>query len=347
MTRIYAWVTDGGACDWYRVVSPLSTLASRYPDEYTWSAGGPVMFPEPFFHKRDGERDIVIGQRVAGDQPLWRELCQRDDIITVYDLDDDLLDVDPANTVPHRIYAPLRQGTLENIQRADVVTVSTPNLAEKIFEETEHPHVEVLPNCTAAHLLAPPPQVPRSDAVVRIVWAGSPFHHQDWQRTGAGEALRALRETHGDRVRFTSMGGDYMSHYVPCEQLPLVGIGDHYLRLHGQYDIGLAPLYPHPFNDCKSWCKALEYAAGGIVPVCSPRPQYHEWAHGGAGLVVGDDSSEAWFNTLNGLITASPDYRHTLAVKAWLKAAEYSIENMVVWWHQVYQDAIERKAVNR
>jgi hypothetical protein len=340
VTRIYAWVTDGGACDWYRVVSPLSTLEQRYPGEYEWSAGGPVMF-------HGTPPDLVIGQRVAGDQPLWRELCARDDIVTIYDLDDDLLDVDPANDIPHRIYAPLRQGTLENIQRADVVTVSTDTLRQKIEAETDHRRVEVLPNCTATHLMGGVPQ-PRREGregePVRIVWAGSAFHHQDWQRTGVGEALRALKTKHGDGVRFTSMGGDYMGHYVPCEQLPLVGIGDHYLRLHNRYDIGLAPLYDNPFNDCKSWCKALEYAAAGIVPVCSSRPQYREWARGGqdrAGVVTFDDSSESWFEAIDALVDDG-QYRHQLAVKAWLKAAEYSIGNMVSMWHQVYQQAIGR-----
>jgi glycosyltransferase involved in cell wall biosynthesis len=337
VTRIYAWATDGGACDWYRVISPLSTLDFKYPEQYEWSAGGPVMFPP------QTERQIVIGQRVAGDQPLWRELCRRDDIVTVYDLDDDLLDIDPANTIPYRIYAPIRSHTLENIQRADVVTVSTPTLAAKIREETGHTSVHVLPNCTAGHLLGPPPQVRRSDAVARIVWAGSPFHLQDWDNTGVGEALKRLHGKYGVRVQFTTMGGDYMGHLVPTNVLPLVGIGDHYLRLHGRYDIGLAPLYDHPFNDCKSWCKALEYAAAGIVPVCSPRPQYRAWTGAGtlrAGFVTFDDSAESWFEAIDSLLSADPDYRHSLAVKAWLKAAEYTIENMVHWWHRVYQEAM-------
>jgi glycosyltransferase involved in cell wall biosynthesis len=351
MIRIYAWMTDGSACDWYRCVSPLSTLERRYPGQYKveWSHT-----PPPSWHPFGREHfDIVVGQRLAGDQPAWRELCARDDVVTVYDLDDDLLDVDPANTTPHAIYAPMRAGTLENIQRATVVTVSTATLAEKIRAETGHERVHVLPNCAAEHLLAQAridshTTSPREGVPLVIGWAGSAFHGQDWQHTGCGEALRRLYRVYGNSLRFVSMGGHFVGDYVPATLLPLVGIGDHYLRLR-QLDIGLAPLYDTAFNDCKSECKALEYAAAGAVPVCSPRAPYKAWAyvddardHWPAACVVRDDSAESWFTALDSLIT-SPMLRSALREAAYEKAREYTIERQVHRWHQVYQEAANNR----
>lgn len=349
MIRLYAWMTDGGACDWYRVISPHQTLIDRYPGEYFWMGGHrpPHQFEKP---------DIVVGQRLAGDQPAWRELCADPNVVTVYDLDDDLLDVDPANTTPHAIYAPMRAGTLENIQRATVVTVSTATLAEKIRAETGHERVHVLPNCTAEHLLDPVSSRDghtsdgRVGAPLVIGWAGSAFHHQDWQHTGCGEALRRLYREYTNSLMFVSMGGHFVNDYVPATLLPLVGIGDHYLRLR-QLDIGLAPLYNNAFNDCKSECKALEYAAAGVVPVCSPRDPYIAWAFGagtpeGGGtdpaVIVIDDSAEAWYGALKMLID-NPELRAAHAKAAYEQAEIFTIERQVYRWHEIYQEATNNR----
>ena len=87
--RIFAWATDGAGCYFYRLQLPLLHLPA---DRFSISIGA----PGPDIHGYD----IVIGQRIAPPSPLWEELCADPNVLTVYDIDDDLMNIDPANAVP-------------------------------------------------------------------------------------------------------------------------------------------------------------------------------------------------------------------------------------------------------
>ena len=182
--RIYPWQTDTAGCFVQRLKMPLDALEANYPDEFEvcWTC-------EP--KAGDGDvRSVVLGQRIMGNgtegDPRWLDYCRNPGIMAVYEIDDDILDLDPGNTVPYSIFTPNRAGTIANIAAADWVITSTPRLAIKM-ERVKNEHdpdrwdcIMMAPNCVADGSVIERPSGGRDDGLpITIGWAGSMFHQQD------------------------------------------------------------------------------------------------------------------------------------------------------------------------
>jgi glycosyltransferase involved in cell wall biosynthesis len=267
----------------------------------------------------------VIGQRIAGVNMAWEEMCADPELLAVYDIDDNLLELDPANEVPYSIYAPLAEATARNIELANVVTVSTPNLAARLSKI--NPNVVVLPNCLDLSWIASI-QFRHPDEI-NVGWAGSMFHQQDWP--GMGEQLLAYAKKE-PRARFHSIGADYMSPWVR----PKVGYWGTMLAYWDQmnFDIGIAPLVDTPFNSMKSWIKVLEYSGKGIVPVASAVGQYPEFIEDGVNGFLIHDISE-WPDKL--LQLSDRALREQMQDAAMGKAMQFTIDKQIHLWQAVYE----------
>ena len=307
--RVYAIATDSAGCFHYRLRLPLEALDPAQ-FEIVWG-------PPDGAHKLG---DVVIGQRIAGHNEAWLAMCEDPTLLAVYDMDDDLLNIDPANHVPHSIFAPQVDGTRANIAAADVVTVSTPHLAKLI--EPINPAVVVLPNCVHPDSIA---AAPRDPSLVTIGWAGSMFHAQDWA-PWINDALHDIRGAY-PRARIHMIGADYtggLAHRVTGWSTL-----DHYWRSL-DFDIGLGFLTDTLFNQSKSWIKALEYAARGAVPLMPTVGQYAEL---NAGLIYRD---EAEFVDMLRMLIENDRVRRELARVALETAADWTIDAQVHRWAQVY-----------
>lgn len=304
MKRIFAWQTDTGMCHNYRTVFPFQALP-RDQWEFSWGA--------PRADIKD--HDVVVGQRLIGHNELWRELAHSYSGLMVYDLDDDLIDVDPENTVPYNLCQPQRLGTIANIEMADVVTVSTPRLAEKV--RRWNPDVVVLEN------RLPQSWLNRNESPVagRIGWAGSPFHGQDFDP----RLLAQLRQVK-NATSWRTIGGRHVPWAEHIGYQPLETATRHF-----DFWVGIAPLKICEFNQSKSWCKALEYAFHGIPVVASAVGQYPEWINRfGGGILVppGGSFTEA--------IDEAIELRPKLADEAWQAALANTIEGHGEAWNAVY-----------
>lgn len=271
ITRVFAIATDSAGCWWYRLHLPLSRLTvEEHGIEVLWRwpsegdlAGASVDHPI-----------VVIGQRIAGHSPRWLALCTDPRVHVIYELDDDIVDVDPANAVPHSIFAPQREGTIANITRADHVIVATRELLTRVWDRW-NPQVTWAPNCLDPAWLGLPDRRERQDQRITVGWAGSMFHAQDWPR----ELVEALRRAKAreSRLRFHAIGADYMGgladRFTPWGPMP-----GHVAAL--DFDIGLAPLARSPFNQAKSHAKLLEYGSRGIPAIASPVGEYPAWVEG-------------------------------------------------------------------
>lgn len=311
--RIFVIATDSAGCFHYRLNLPLSRLN---PDAYSV-----IWQPWP---TQPGPGDIVIGQRIAGHDPGWLELCNTPGLATVYDLDDNLLAVDPENTVPYQVFAPQVEGTAANIAAASVVSVSTKNLADAI--SPLNPNVVVLPNCVEEAWM----QAPVDQHQLIVGWAGSMFHGQDFGGVSAQLAAFSLLNP---QAAFHTIGADYFGPLLnkrvsPWAPLPVVF---HNLS---SMTVGIAPLSTTPFNRCKSHIKVLEYAARGIPAVASNEGQYPEFIEHGVNGLLMDSVGE-----LAGLLGRLVDYdeRNAMAKAAHASAAEYTISAQVHRWAQLYQ----------
>lgn len=319
-TRIFAWMTDTAGCFLYRLFWPLTTLISPQFDphdqfEAQWGAPGPDI----------GDFNVVIGQRIAGHSELWRTICADPNILAVYDLDDNLLIVDPANVPIYNIYAPLGEGTAGNIRAADVVTVSTPNLAAAISHL--NPNIVVLPNCLPQAWIQPPVKLHRPQV---IGWGGSFFHGDDFR--GVPEALKMIFPHHN--VRYQTHGANYLPG-LPVQFHGWTTLEQYHQQMN--FDIGIAPVRQTPFNNCKSHCKVLEYASRGIPAVATRWGQYPEFIDDGINGFLVDDPAE-FTDALEAML--DPPTWSAMSAAAALRAGDYTIEGNIHKWAQVYTGGV-------
>ena len=314
MIHIYPLATDTAGCWYQRLHLPLTHLD---PNEFEVHWNPPAVY-EP--------GSVIVAQRFAGDNPAWRDLCARDDLLCVYDLDDDLVDLDYDNTIPYTLYHPQREGTIANITAAHVVTVATPRLAIKV--RRWNPRVVVLPNCIHPDRLT----VPRPPRIsITVGWAGSMFHQQDFTPAVVA-ALQRVRQAR-PQVQWASIGADYLAG-IPNTHYPW-GTIERYHQALFALDIGIAPLNPTPFNDGKSWIKCLDYQAAGVVPVAPWWGQYPQLIWHGVNGYLGIDESDMAIHLLE--LTADRNQLDEMSVKARENAAEWTIDKHIEDWANVYR----------
>ena len=310
MKRIFAWQTDTSTCHLYRTQFPFREL-EKQGWEVSWGSPPPDIM----------DYDVVVGQRITGQNDLWRDLAHDYSGLLVLDLDDDLIDVDPANTVPYNLYQPQKLFTVANVEMADVVTVSTPKLAEKIRRIRGNNDVTVLPNC--AHPDWIQPNIPNH---LTVGYMGSPFHKQDWT-PNVYQGIRNFASTH-EHVQLRSMGGNYLGRGTGMQPIESV-------LKQMNFWVGLAPLTRNEFNESKSWCKALEYACRGIPIIASNVGQYPEWIEsGGGGMLVENESATDWEHRLD--LIPDVEFRAKLSDQALKRAQAQTIDKHVHLWSKVY-----------
>lgn len=313
--RIFVIATDSAGCWWYRLRLPLMALD---PEEFE------VIWEPPFDNWAPG--DIVIGQRIAGQNAAWLEMCEAEGLTTVYDIDDNLLDIDPANTVPYQIFAPIVEDTAANIAAAQVVTASTQKLADQLAHL--NPNVVVLPNCLHSTWLA---RIEMPSPYITVGWAGSPFHNQDFG--GAAGQFRIYAEAE-PRARFHMIGADPTFGMVNRTVSGFTDMHTYWNNL--DFDIGVALLNNSAQNQCKSWVKALEYSGKGIVPIAPRLGQYPELIEHGVNGFLYDGVSQL----SSYMLTLSDDVlRSTMSNAAMSKASEYVIDRQIHRWENVYREA--------
>lgn len=312
MRRVFAWLTAADACWWYRIKLPLEELAKSGGWEVSWGA------PPPDIH----EYDVVIGQRLAGRSPEWLKLCADPNVRTVYDMDDDLLNIDPENTVPYRIYSPIVDETRELVAAADAVTVCTPHVRDVMSEINGS--VFELPICTTAEMIDLP--LKTRPGALTVGWGGSPFHQQDWP--GLSDRLARFAEL-VPSARFHMFGADYTGGSLRG-RVRVTGsqpVERYYAAL--DLDIGLAPLLTSPHNRGKSHTKPLEYASRGTPVVATAWGQYRDWVdHGVNGFLV--EPGEDWVPYL--LALTDDGLRAEMSTAARETARRFTIDKHAHLW---------------
>lgn len=326
--RVFGWAADGQGCGYYRLQVPLEELAA---DGHRTLVSGRM--PEDW---RD-ESDVVVAQRTCNPGPTltWQQLAQQPGRRLVFELDDDLLNV-PTWNPGHAFFADreTRLRLKANIQVAHLVTVSTEPLAELV--RVLHPNVVVLPNCVREHLLGR--RIEQQGEKVVIGWAGSSTHEQDFAE--CGRALATVLK-HDWRARFHAVGHDFTRYLeVRAKQMrhtPWSPAVEAYYRT-VDFQVGIAPLAEHGFNESKSAIKALEYAAMGIPIVASRFGPYAAFVqHEVTGYLV--DGPREWCDALFELVE-DRDLRERMGAAAREQARGWTIEGNAHLWAKAYEGVL-------
>lgn len=318
---------------YYRCFLPLTRLA-KY-------GGHEVSLPPPGNAAKGivqgtwiGSNELTVGHCIGkpGGAMMWESW--RENTKLVFDVDDDIAGSDPrSHPEIHEAFSmPGEVEAVERVARAShLVTVSTPVLAERFSKF--NPNVKLLPNCVNKRLLEV--ERPRRDRVT-VGWQGSPSHKGDMQYHGP--ALKRFFRQNPD-VDLHVMAGDYRkelgrpdARFTPWQ----IDMWAYYRSV--DFDIGIAPLAPNPFNDAKSHIKALEYAALGIPVVASDCPAYRDFVvHGETGFLVRYDHE--WGKRLREL-ACDADMRAEMGARAKERARGFVIDDRWPEWEAVYKELV-------
>jgi glycosyltransferase involved in cell wall biosynthesis len=275
------------------------------------------------------EYDTIIAQRTVNPAPteFWKSLRGADAFL-VYETDDDLASIPPSN-IAHRFFSQplIRHNYLHNLSIANRVTVSTEPLARALREI--HPDVRVCPNAVPDWLLDH--ERPRRDRFT-VGWGGSKTHDMDFAmcRHSLAKFLG-----HNPDVQFHCIGVDYADWMkLPEKQCRFTKwtptVPDFFRTI--DYDVGIAPLAPHAFNESKSYIKALECAALGIPVIASNVYPYKNFIkHGETGFIVKYDHE--WGKYLR-LLKADERLRLDMGEAAKKVAAKYTISKLTPIWKE-------------
>ena len=318
---------------YYRLYLPFKHLAAN--SRHVFAIPPPGRRVDPPTPQDLEEVDALVMQRPA--HPYGARQFDRlaGHVARIYETDDDILTMEPSND-PFAMDPRGPESVRYCIRRAEMVTVSTPYLAE--LYAPLNSNIKILPNFIKAELLDMPRK--RRDRVT-IGYQGGKSHlvdmchiqdelrdvldaNPDVDLHMIGEDFTPLtwvrRPWLEDRCRFTRWSDD---------------VGDYYWAV--DFDIAIAPLADRPFNRAKSHLKALEAAARGIPIVAQDMEPYRDFVKDGVtGYLV--RSGEEWSKRLTELIHDEAA-RDELGRNAREQARAHTIQGNWQLWEQAYQDA--------
>jgi glycosyltransferase involved in cell wall biosynthesis len=223
------------------------------------------------------ECDIVVVQRLMLEGNMtFLKTARAHGLRIVYDLDDNFWEMPDANPAK-KIFQQesVMQGVENCVEWADAITVSTKQLADVVKKRCAHlrnaaskkpiPVVHI-DNCADLNYFHPP-IIERDPDKITIGWGGSNTHAGD-----VGVVWSLLPEL---LMRFPNLHLEFIGQAPPSEIArhhrvrvrPWCHISEYANRYATwNWDIVLAPLEEHPFNESKSCIKMIE--AGSIQSIC-------------------------------------------------------------------------------
>lgn len=333
--KIFGWAADNAGPGWYRLRVPFGELNRQGVHECAVSPAMPDEMLE--------EADVIVGQRVSqpGATDRWKRLASGEyggrRRLLVFELDDDLWDVDYNNGPAHSFYNLSNPELLNNLTEcarlADVCTVSTEPLADVVRQI--NPNVVVLPNQLPPTAFKHEPGFAKPGPYT-IGWTGGASHKADVQEMVSGLRQHFRRNPRDTFINMGTLFPDVARAVGPAltARAWTDSMEEHYWRV-AELDIGLAPLRPSLFNRSKSEIKFLEYAAVGAACIATRHGPYERTiVHEETGLLA--RTQHEWSGALTAL-TADPLLLRDLAMNAQSYAWTRRIEQHWQAWDKVYQ----------
>jgi hypothetical protein len=207
-------------------------------------------------------------------------------------------------------------------EHADLVTVSTPALAERL--DRLNPRTRVLPNALDEQLWfgGEEPAAMRTprDQAVRLLYMGTKTHLGDLRMIE--EPLRRILSDYGERVQLDVIGcvpDDVREPWFRAVEIPRTSreypAFVRWLRETACWAIGIAPLEDTPFNAMKSPLKYFDYSALGLASVCSDVTPYGATVVAGANGILAPADAESWYQALK-LLIEDEEFRLKLSSRA-------------------------------
>ena len=290
----------------YRGHGPLSALRKTMPDLNL------CLMPNNIDWSTLSLMDAVFMQRPfrSSDVALC-EMIRRIGIPLWVDLDDDLFRVPSWNPCSHIYNDPKIQGYISKcLQAADIVSVSTPHLADQIASLNKR--VMVIPNAWDDNFF-PRSQQERQTTGRLVFWRGSTTHRKDLDFSA--DVIIDAAKRHPD-VSWMFIG-DYpwFADRINEQQVIIAQAMDPFIYFDflNQVlpNIMIVPLEDCQFNRSKSNCAWIEGSYAGSVVL---GPAWPEWAQPG---VCGYQDQRQFAAKLDTLLDMPTESLDALATKSW------------------------------
>ncbi len=287
-------------------------------------------------------------------RPLWATIEAEPRLLAgrglIYETDDDLLRI-PTWNGQRRMLRPERDLVEGMLRRADLVTVSTPTLAERVRPYS--PRVRVIRNALDPGWYAAATPDPDLRGQPRVLHYGNLARLRYYEVCRA--SVEAVKERHPDLWRVWLGAPDSAEHRARIAAVAdevrdyVVGVPDFARALvRARPEVGLAPLLGDDFDRAKSELHWLEYSLAGAVTVATRTMvggPYSVIRNGVDGFLV--KGKAEWFETLLRL-ARSPELRAEVAGRARERVlAEYDARRRAAEWADAFRWAAEHAGIGR
>lgn len=335
------YLSDLFACGHIRAEVVARDINSRYPNA-TMDCKSEIMLSD--FYRTN----IMVFQRQFTEQNLGKiKMAKRRGIKTVYDIDDDMLNVPKDFAKPYAFFAreDIRKGLIDSMNEVDLVVSSTTTLAESLGQNINN-KITVVENGIDCHMWEPS-YASRSgykrDGFV-IGWMASGSHIMDMDVIG-NSLERIMKEN--DFVSFKMIGGlvpedkwpwmkDYPGRVESSEWIEITSLPTA-MKL---FDIGLAPLVDNVYNKSKSNIKYLQYGVLGVPCLASSLEPYSgSVSHEENGFLIPDNEDE-WYRYMNLLIHNQVVYNYISDNARKNVYDNYSIDKTTGKWLNAFSELL-------
>lgn len=341
-------------CGYYRCFIPFNKLEQTYSGEFKVEAcftKSLSTIDEEDIKKLEvfiQGKDIVVIQRRTGEAwEFFAKYLKSKGIVVVYELDDTYEGIPLENLKLDAKYmcnSETQHSVHNMLNIADIVTVSTPELADWCSHYCSKDKIHVLLNTLDLTMWPEPVQPATEPSEVTLVgFAGSETHKSDLRELGG--SLHTLNSQY-NVSRKTKILFGFFGFILPelwglepnvafATGVPFLDYPQKLASLH--YNIGLAPLKDCFFNQCKSELRYLEYAALGIPVIATDiAPFRRAIVHDNNGILV-KNKPRKWVSAMKRLL-ADTDFRHYLARNAYKRVrSDYNIEHYISNWYSLYK----------
>lgn len=231
----------------------------------------------------------------------------------VMDLDDSL-HIPQGHMLEDLFETRIREELKWFLERADLVTTTTPALQRELSQYNDNVHV--VPNglpYDEGQFIYTHDRYSKSP----IVWAGSETHKHDLATLPHFGKQLTLCGFRRDTEQLSSLQWTEIREDIQPDCI-YEGIRPYetYMQAYDGHQVVIAPLVDNPFNNAKSNLKILEAGAKGLPLICSPRENYYTEEF--KDLLFFADSLSEWKDTVEYLVE-SPD----LCVEKGMALAKY------------------------
>lgn len=301
-----------------------------------------------FSEKNFRKFDVIIVQRDSIDEKTAKylvKLCKYNKIRLIYEIDDDLLDIDKTHPNYYEFLGK-KEVIKYLIKNSDVVTVSTMFLKEKLCYLNSN--IKVIKN-HSNDMLALKNNSFKSDAI-KIGYMGTLTHKNDVKLIE--KAINNVKEyfsKKGKKIIFETVGvtdekidcGDSINIPFKYSKYPYF---IRWLKRIVNWDIGLAPLENNEFNKSKSEIKYLEYTSLGIPGIYSDVGAYGEVIENNKnGILIENNSVDEWQSAIINLIENIELQKDVVNNAQNDIKNNYSIELMVNSWFKILGELLTKE----